>query len=107
MANIVQGKKDKNVKAINFVLDEFESTFPGAIAHLYRRNSASIRVRIVSKQFNDWSKSSRHDFVWRFLAARLNDQVMADISMLLLLSPKETKTSMANMEFDDPVPSLL
>jgi len=41
MANIVQGKKDKNVKAINFVLDEFESTFPGAIAHLYRRNSVN------------------------------------------------------------------
>jgi hypothetical protein len=41
---------------------------------------------------------------WKYLG-QLPEDVQSDISTLLLLAPEETKTSFANIEFDDPVPS--
>ena len=41
------------------------------------------------------------------MLAKLPDDVVAEISLLLLLTPKEARKSMANVEFDDPIPSEL
>ena len=52
------------------------------------------------------SKKERNDLVWDYLDT-LSDDAQADISMLVLLAPTEVEKSMGNLEFEDPVPSVL
>jgi stress-induced morphogen len=107
MAIITRGRRDKYVKRIKEVLDEYEAEHPGAVASLYRQNSASIRVRIIDERFENVSKSKRHDKVFKFLSDRLEDDEIQEISVLLPLAPDELKSTFMNLEFDDPMPSRL
>ncbi len=103
MATITRNAADPVVEKIRSVLDQYEHQHPGAAAALYRQSSVSIRIRIISDSYANRAKADRHDEVWDFLAARLDDEAMADISILLLLSPDEKQTSLMNMEFDHPI----
>jgi len=107
MANVVRGKRDKNVRAILAGLHAYETRFPGSVASLYRRNPGAVVVRIVDERFARLPRSRRHDRVWQFLADRLGEDTMGEISALLLLAPAEKRTSLANQEFEDPVASHL
>ncbi|HEX3998407.1 MAG TPA: hypothetical protein VHX65_07655 [Pirellulales bacterium] len=73
---------------------------------LYRQDSVSVRLRIIDPDFAGQSKPQRSQCIWNYLG-HLPDDVQADIRTVLLLTPAETKMSLANFEFDDPVPSKL
>jgi stress-induced morphogen len=106
MATIVRGPhRDKYVQAIKERLDEYERAHPGSVAELYRQNTASIRIRILDDHFAGMSAGERHDMVWDFLAAALDDDTLQEISVLLPLAPKERTDSLMSLEFDDPIPS--
>lgn len=60
----------------------------------------------MDASFQGLDKPGRHAKVWHYLQ-QLPEDVQGDVSMLLLLTPEETKMSFANLEFDDPVPSIL
>lgn len=106
MASIVRGPRDAAVKAIKNILDLYEQENPGAAAELYRQNTASIRIRIVDERFRRMSKPARHDRVFDFIAEHVaDDDLIQEISVLLLLAPSEQPASLMNMEFDDPIPS--
>jgi stress-induced morphogen len=105
MATIVRGNTDAPVQALKTALDAYEAEYPGSDAALYRQNPGSVRVRVIDRRFEGMTKSRRHAHVWDFLAARLPEDTMADISQLLALAPTELGQSFANLEFDDPIPS--
>lgn len=105
MATIARGSRDELVKKLRNTLDEYERLNPGAVATLYRQNSASIRIRIIDKRFAGWSRGKRHDQALSFISERLSDDEIQEISMLLLLTPEELSASFINSEFDDPVRS--
>lgn len=107
MATIVQGNADAEVQALKDALDAYEAQHSGAQAALYRRNPASIRLRLIDRRFEGMTKSRRHADVWGFLAARVNEDTLAGVSQLLTLAPSELKMSLANLEFEDPIPSQL
>ena len=107
MATITCGTGDKLVEKVKHILDRYEQEHPGARATVYRQNSVSIRIRIVDEAFSNMSKGARHDLVWNFISDKLDDEEVQDVSMLLLLSPKEQARSFMSEEFDDPVPSEL
>lgn len=102
-----RGDRDKCVLSLQQALDEYESEHPGADASLYRQNPGSVRVRIVDDRFAGMTRSRRHDHVWEFLSERVSNDVMAEVSVLILLPTAELKTSLANLEFEDPTPSRL
>jgi len=52
------------------------------------------------------SKKERNDLVWDYLDT-LADEAQGDISMLVLLDPSEREKSFSNLEYEDPVPSIL
>jgi stress-induced morphogen len=106
MATITRGPKDQAAKKMKIALDAFEKQYMGSVATLYRQDSVSIRVRIVDKRFAKMSIPDRHDLAWNFLVDRLDEDTLQQLSVLLLLSPAETKSSFMNQEFDDPIPSL-
>ena len=102
--------RDKNIddclQAVADALAKYEHQHPNAKIEVYRQNSASVRARIVDPDFEGLSKAKRHDTVWAFIRDLPEDR-QAEISVLLLLTPDELKTSLANYEFDNPVPSNL
>ena len=96
---------DVIIEQIKKALDSYQEDHPGAQISLYRQNPASIRIRIIDPDFAGMSKIERDNQVWKYLD-QLSDDEEGDISMLILLTPDETSRSKANMEFEDPVPSM-
>src|SRR4051794_888615 len=107
MATVVRGDTDAQVEALKNALDAYETERPGAEAALYRHNPASIRLRVIDRRFEGMTKSRRHADVWDFLLARVPEDTLAEVSQVLTLAPAELKTSFANFEFEEPVPSKL
>ena len=87
-------------------LRTYEQDHPQSQIELYRQNPVSVRVRIVDVDFAGLEKAERHQTVWAYFDC-LSEEEQSDISMLVLLTPKETARSMANLEFEDPVPSII
>jgi len=106
MAQLTYGKSDKITRKISKSLEKYESEHPHAQAALYRRNSVSVRVRIIDPEFEGISRPDRSRLVWNYLD-ELEEDVQADINAVILLTPDETERSMANLEFEDPTPSVL
>jgi stress-induced morphogen len=104
--NIPRGESDAVIERIKSVLSSYRKDHPAARIDLYRQNPASVRIRIVDPDFVGMSRMDRHGRVWKYLD-QLSEDEEGDISMLVLLTPDETSRSMANLEFEDPVPSML
>jgi hypothetical protein len=104
------GKKraeDKHVRLIQEKLEQaYRSQHPRAQVEAKRYNSVSVRVRIIDPDFAGHPMAARDDAVWAVLDS-LPDDTRAEISLLLLLTPEEAKTSLMNLEFEDPTPSRL
>jgi stress-induced morphogen len=107
MAIITQGNSDAEVQALKDALDAYETEHPGAEASLYRQSIASIRLRIIDRRFEGMTKSRRHADVWDFLAARVPEDTLADVSLVLAVAPAELRSSFANHEFERPIASRL
>lgn len=80
---------------------------PAAKVDAYRYNSASIRVRVIDRGFAKTDMTERDEEVWDILNEHLSEDVLSQISLLLLLTPEETKSSLMNQEFEHPAPSRL
>jgi stress-induced morphogen len=100
-ANTLAANKTAETGRIESIIAK---AFPAVDA--YRYNSASIRVRIVDESFRGKSKAERERMVEPFLGT-LPDKTQRDITILLLLAPEETTTSLMNLEFEHPTPSQL
>jgi stress-induced morphogen len=107
MATIIGRGTDNALECLKGALEEYETNHPGAEAKLYRQNSASIRLRVIDRRFEGMTKSRRHADVWQFLASRLPEDTLSEISLLLAIAPAELGMSLANFEFDNPTPSRL
>ena len=107
MAKSVQGDSDTEVQMLKDALDAYETAHPGAKAALYRQNNASIRLRVIDQRFAPMNKSRRHGEVWDFLSHQLPEDVLANISLLLTVTPSELNDSFVNFEFERPTPSQL
>jgi hypothetical protein len=103
MATIVRGNRvDREVQALKGALDAYEYEHPEAQVELYRHNPASIRLRVIDRHFMGMPKSQRHAEIWEYLAKRVSDDAMAELSVVLTLAPAELETSIMNAEFDKP-----
>jgi stress-induced morphogen len=97
---------DKYVKEIRDGLKEYEAAHSKAEIEVYRYNSASVRIRIIDPDFQGYNRIAREQLVWPMLS-KLSDDAQAEITLLVLLTPKETANSFANHEFENPMPSRL
>ncbi len=97
--------EDKYVRAIREKLvAAYAAQHPRAKVDVRRYNSASVRVRIIDPDFAGYSRTARDTLVWAALDD-LPEDTIAEISLLVLLTPEEAKTSVMNLEFDNPTPS--
>ena len=97
--------KDRVAQQIKTILvEKYESHHPQARIDVKRYNSACVRVRIIDPDFQGQSLADRDDAVWD-VVDKLPQEVVSEVSLLVLLTPKESKTSSLNIEFDHPTPS--
>jgi stress-induced morphogen len=101
----VKGNIDQAVQALRDALEDYEAHHSEAEATLYRQNSASIRLRVVDHRFEGMTKSRRHAYVWQFLAERVSEDTLSEVSLVLAIAPSELRTSLTNLEFEEPTPS--
>jgi stress-induced morphogen len=102
----VLGRTDDYLDAVMKVLANYEAQHPRAQIEGRRQNSVSIRIRIVDPDFANVSRTDRHDAVWRVLD-ELPEEILSQLTSILLFTPEEKKMSFASVEFDDPIPSKL
>lgn len=98
--------EDRQVEQIRHALSRYAHDHPNAQIEVRRQNSVSIRVRIVDSEFSGLDRVDREPAIWNILKT-LPEEVFSNITMLLLLAPDETDRSLANREFEDPIPSRL
>ncbi len=103
---VPRGNSDEVINRIIAALRAYEADHPNAQIDLYRQNSVSVRVRIIDPDLAGRSKVDRSKEAWKYLNS-LPDEIQSDLSSLILLAPEETKRSVANLEFEDPIPSNL
>jgi len=101
-----QAERDDGIEQVRTALQPYETEHPDAQVDVKRQNSVSIRIRIIDPGFRDMPREERDRDIWKLLAV-LPEDVFCDITLLLLLTPKEAETSLANLEFNNPIPSRL
>ena len=97
---------DPELQEVLDSLAEYQDSHPNAQIDVRRQNSVSVRVRIIDEDFEGMDRVDREPTVWKLLKT-LPEDVFSNITMLLLLTPDEAPRSMANREFNDPIPSRL
>ena len=98
--------EDKRVRGIREALvRRYKPLHPQARIDVKRYNPVCIWVRIIDPDFARKDMVERDDAVWEVLDASAPEEARAEISMLVLLTPKESKTSQMSMEFEDPTPN--
>jgi|ERR1019366_7103250 hypothetical protein len=105
MAIKVRNKKiDPVLKQVIKALEQYAEAHPNARIEVYRHNNVSVRIRVIDPSFKGISRGQRGDDMWAILR-ELPEETVADITLLIMLTPAEAKKSFASMEFDDPIPS--
>jgi hypothetical protein len=104
--NVRTPKQDKRLRQIVAALAEYAVTHPKAEVDVYRHNSVSVRVRVIDPTFRGQTWAQREEDLW-VVFERLPEEVVSEISVVLLLTPQEAKKSIANLDFEDPIPSRL
>lgn len=99
-------RNDPQVRTIEEALSAYRRAHPRSTVAVKRQNPVAIRIRVVDPDFAGTNRLDREPEVWKILK-NLPDDVFQNITMLLLLTPDEARTSLANLEFDDPLPSAL
>ena len=97
-------RPDPVLKQIGESLRPYGDAHSEAEIELYRQNNVSVRVRIIDPEFAGKGLVEREEEVWPLFDA-VPDETVADVSMLLLLTPEEAKQSLGNFEFDHPTKS--
>ena len=97
---------DAQVQQVLDTLADFKDSHPDAQIDARRQNSVSIRVRIMDPDFEGMDWVDREPPVWKMLRT-LPEDIFTNITMLLLIASEEAESSLANLEFNDPIPSRL
>ena len=104
MAVTIRGERDEVLERFAKALSKYAQKHPKAKVTLFRQGPACVRVRIIDPAFRGIDRLKRDELVWPLLA-KLPEDELNELYTLLLLPPEETKKSIANMDFENPVTS--
>lgn len=109
MATAIAKRQDSSTRRICAALRTAFPDLPENISDtVYRYNSVSIRIRIVSDVFIGMDDYRRDDEVMATLRT-LPKEIRDDVTMILAFTSSEFQSgeSLVNLEFDDPSRSRL
>ena len=103
---VPRGSREDIPEPILNVLEKYQADHPNSEIAIYAQNELSFRIRIVNPAFAGKDRVERSRPVWRYLDS-LPEETQSDITMLVLVTADEMPRSTANLEFEDPVHSIL
>jgi stress-induced morphogen len=92
----------KETQMVEKLVDEYFPHCLKDVPRAYRYNPASIRIRIIDKQFAGLNDPKRLRLV-RPLLQTLPEKTQADIVFLVLLTPDEAKDSWMDAKYMKPL----
>jgi hypothetical protein len=94
------GRRDAYSERIHRLLrDKYLPRHPRAEFAVYRASPANVHIRILDPDFRGVDIPERDDMAWEVLD-ELPDEVVSDISVVLLLPPEERDAYQLSREFD-------
>jgi hypothetical protein len=99
-----RAQPEGQVQQILDILTAYERAHPQAQIEGRRHNPVSIRLCMIDPDLQGMDRIEREPAIWKLLS-KLPEEVVVNITMLLLLTPEETAHSLARHEFDPPIPS--
>ena len=102
MAKIVRGASDIDVDMVVEALSAHEAGHPEAVVEVYRRDPYSILARIIDPDFDGFDWVERHNLIWGLLE-NLPEDLLSQMSLLVLVTPDEMGDTGSSLEFDDPL----
>jgi stress-induced morphogen len=94
----IHGTTDPVTERVATALRSYADAHGAAEVSVHRDSPVSVRVRVIDPDFRDKSRSERHKTVWPLLYP-LDEDTLAELTMLLLITPEEEDTSLANQDF--------
>ena len=101
-----QPADDDGLRMVYEALTRYTADHPGATADVYRHGRFLIRYRVVDARFENRPYDERLKAVWSYLET-MPEEVVDELYTQTLLAPDEMAKSIANMDFDNPVPARL
>ena len=102
----IMGETDPTLQTFADQLVAYAEANPHVEIQLYRHTPYSVRIRVIDPNFRGKTKSMRHREVWPTLY-ELPEDILNELSVLILVTPEEKDSSMSSREFDDPIPSTM
>ncbi len=96
-----RGPVDPIMEALADAIRPYLDAHAAAEAQLFRYSPTSVRMRIIDPDFRRKSRSERHETLWALLYP-LDEDILGELTMLLLLTPEERATSTLNLDFEGP-----
>lgn len=97
-------REDQIVRRIREKLvSDYVSQHRRARVDVKRYNSACVRLRVIDPDFKAQGELERDDTIWNILRT-LPEEISTEVSLMVLLTPKEAKTSFLNVEFEEFTP---
>ena len=100
MGATIRGTPDEVTERVCAAVRQYTDAHPTAEALVSRYSPVSVRVRVIDPEFHGKSRSERHKAVWPLLY-QLDEETLAEVTLLLLLTPNERATSAADRDFTD------
>lgn len=98
------GDCDPTLESICRLLSRYSEQHPGSRCEAYRRNPWSIRILVEDPGVETLDSWVRTDRVWD-LIDDLSEEVLMEVSLLIVVTPKERAADINAVEFDHPLPA--
>lgn len=95
-------RTDRGLREFKVATEGYVRSSPRAQVTLVREDEFLIRLRIVDPAFHRLSNEQRIQRVWPYLE-NLPDDILNELSVLLLVSPKEAKSPFSRQGFEQPL----
>jgi hypothetical protein len=103
MSIALRGTTDADIAALLEALLPYESAHPKARIEAYRAGKYSISIRIIDPDLAGIGWAERHDRIWQYFKG-LSPELLCQMGLLVLVTPRENKTRGSSLVFDDEAP---
>jgi hypothetical protein len=91
---------DQKIRKIERSLNSYIKAHARAKITVRRKNAVTVWIRVVDPDFKGQSRADRHDALWTYID-KLPYELRQDISVLLPVTPAESKKRLLSQEFDE------
>ena len=101
MPRMPRNAGDRDLQRYRDALAPYATDHPKAKVECQRWHNSIVNVRIIDPDFQGLAWDDRDKNVWKLLEP-LGDDLLNQLYLLILVTPKESKTRGSSLEFDNP-----